>query len=236
MTIKDILAKLLKGETLTDEEKQFAEKFDIDKAMNDAAAAARRKAEEAKTSAERERDTLKTQLEDLHRKIDAAGKSGQTDLEKASGQIKALSDQVAALSTRLEKADKDKAAMARTQKLDALRQAAGIAFVTGVDDGAMSGLFRGEFDGIADAQLADETVVKGVIDKFRGRFAGVIRDDSGHGAGGHPHVGGGGGGAPAKNPWKKETFNLTEQAKVMKENPAAAKRYAAEAGVTLPEA
>ncbi len=33
------------------------------------------------------------------------------------------------------------------------------------------------------------------------------------------------------NPWKKETFNLTMQAKILKENPALAKKLMAEAGV-----
>lgn len=43
-----------------------------------------------------------------------------------------------------------------------------------------------------------------------------------------------GGGNPAvKNPFAKETFNLTEQGRMLKENPAQAKQLAAAAGVTL---
>lgn len=37
----------------------------------------------------------------------------------------------------------------------------------------------------------------------------------------------------AKNPFAKDTFNLTEQGKLLKENPAQAKVFAAEAGVTI---
>lgn len=44
---------------------------------------------------------------------------------------------------------------------------------------------------------------------------------------------GGDGGNPVQNPFKKETFNLTEQGKLLKENPAQAKALAAEAGVTI---
>lgn len=44
---------------------------------------------------------------------------------------------------------------------------------------------------------------------------------------------GGDGGNPNQNPFKKETFNLTEQGKLLKENPAQAKVLAAEAGVTI---
>lgn len=40
---------------------------------------------------------------------------------------------------------------------------------------------------------------------------------------------GAGGGEP--NPWKKETFNLTQQAKILRENPALAARLKQEAGV-----
>lgn len=40
-----------------------------------------------------------------------------------------------------------------------------------------------------------------------------------------------GAGGAEVNPWKKETFNLTQQAKVLRENPALAARLKAEAGV-----
>ena len=36
-----------------------------------------------------------------------------------------------------------------------------------------------------------------------------------------------------KNPFAKETFNLTEQGKLLKENPAQAKEMAAAAGITI---
>ena len=49
-----------------------------------------------------------------------------------------------------------------------------------------------------------------------------------------PHYDPVGGGAPTgTNPFAKDTFNLTEQGKLLKENPAQAKELAAAAGVTL---
>lgn len=53
--------------------------------------------------------------------------------------------------------------------------------------------------------------------------------------GGSGQVGGGtnppgAGSSGETNPWKKETFNLTQQAKVLRENPALAARLKAEAG------
>lgn len=41
------------------------------------------------------------------------------------------------------------------------------------------------------------------------------------------------GGKPANNPFAKETFNLTEQGKLLRENPAQAKEMAAAAGVSI---
>lgn len=43
----------------------------------------------------------------------------------------------------------------------------------------------------------------------------------------------GGGKPPEKNPFKKETFNLTEQGRLLKSNPEQARALAAEAGVTI---
>lgn len=41
------------------------------------------------------------------------------------------------------------------------------------------------------------------------------------------------GGSATQNPFAKETFNLTEQGKLLKENPAQAKEMAAAAGITI---
>lgn len=43
----------------------------------------------------------------------------------------------------------------------------------------------------------------------------------------------GGGTPPAKNPFAKDSFNLTEQGRLLKENPAQAQAFAAAAGVTI---
>ena len=43
----------------------------------------------------------------------------------------------------------------------------------------------------------------------------------------------GGGGYSGKNPFAKDSFNLTEQGKLFKENPAQAKELAASAGITI---
>ena len=46
----------------------------------------------------------------------------------------------------------------------------------------------------------------------------------------NPH---GGGEPPMQNPWSKENFNLTEQGKIIRENPAKARELASAAGITI---
>lgn len=58
----------------------------------------------------------------------------------------------------------------------------------------------------------------------------LFEPSSGSGSGGS---GSGRGGSPAVNPFKTETFNLTAQSQMLKENPAQAKQMAAAAGVTI---
>lgn len=83
---------------------------------------------------------------------------------------------------------------------------------------------KGEYLGIAD--LVEE--MKG-NESFQCAFAPSNR------TGGGTKGSTGGGGAPfTGNPWKKETWNMTEQFKMFKENPAKAQALAKEAGVILP--
>lgn len=54
--------------------------------------------------------------------------------------------------------------------------------------------------------------------------------NGGNGGGYNPA---GGGNSPAKNPFAKDTFNLTEQGRIFRENPEQARQLAAAAGVKL---
>lgn len=53
------------------------------------------------------------------------------------------------------------------------------------------------------------------------------------GANYNPAGGAGAGGGSTTNPWKKETFNLTEQGRLLKTDPVQAKQLASAAGITL---
>ncbi|WP_302806422.1 hypothetical protein [Cloacibacillus porcorum] len=84
---------------------------------------------------------------------------------------------------------------------------------------------KGEYLGIKE--LVEEMKEN---ESFQCAFA--PSDKKGGGAGGSG--GGASGAAFSGNPWKKETWNLTEQYRLYKENPVRAKAMAQEAGVTLP--
>lgn len=180
MTIRDILAKVAKGETLTDEEKALAGGYDPDSAVNSAAAAARKKSEAEAEKARKDLEDLQKRLGDAEARLqDAAGK-GKTDLEKLTAQVATLTNQVQA-------AQAEKAKLIRQQKLDDVIRQSGIQFVSEVDGSIMRGALVNEFAGLADEDLADGAKVKPVIDTFRARNKAVILDASGHGAGAGPH-------------------------------------------------
>lgn len=102
---------------------------------------------------------------------------------------------------------------------------------------------------IADS-AQDADIVAGLIDRQKlilgedGKVAGLteqveaLKKDKAFlfkGAPNNPQYNpnGGGNNPPAANPFKKETFNLTEQGKMLRDNPEQARAMAAEAGVTI---
>lgn len=232
MKVKDVLAKVAQGEALNDEEKKLLADYDPEKAVNDAVAAYRRKADEKAQQLESDRDELKKQMEAIQAKLAEKDNSGKSEKQKLEDHVKTLSDQLAAMNKKLEDADKEKATLARNAEVQKLREKAGIKFVPGVSEEVMSGAFAAAFNGIQD--LNDENVVKPVLEAFRAANKAVIADASGHGAGFQSHTGTGHFDA-ANNPFAEKTFNLTKQAELLKSNPAEAKRLASAAGVTIAE-
>ncbi len=230
MKLTDILAKVAKKETLTDAESAFLAGYDPEKATNDAVAAYRRKADEKLATAQKETDTLKTQVADIQTKLNKKDDGKKTDDQKFQDHIKNLSTQVATLTERLEASDKEKSALSRSTSIEALRQKAGIKFVSGVSEQIMAGAFASAFDGIED--LSDKTVIAPILEQFKTNNKAVIADQSGNGSGLTPHAKATRT-ANSPNPWKTESLNLTEQGELFKSNPAEAKRLAAAAGVKL---
>ncbi len=176
MTIKDLLAKMLKGDTLTDEEKKLVQEYDPDAT----AAAARRKAEaDAKRLADKLAE-LEAANADLAKKADEAGSAGKSEADKFTKQVEALSKQVEALTKAKADADATAARLGREQKIGQLRAKHGVKFVDGVDPALVEGAFARVFDGLET--FDDEAEVKTRLQAFKAANKALIAD-TGHGTG-----------------------------------------------------
>jgi hypothetical protein len=91
------------------------------------------------------------------------------------------------------------------------------------DDGSLSVLAKDPELGI-DRPASE--FIKNWAESDEGKSFVGARDNAGGGAGGN----GGGGSDKVTNPWKTETFNLTEQGRINRDDPELAKRLKAAAG------
>ena len=232
MNLKQILAKLAKGEDLTAEEKAFLADFDADKALNDAAAAARRKAEEKLTAAEQRAAKLEADLKKLADEAEEKENAGKPELEKAQKTIERLTAQLAERDSLIKTLSTEKEGLTREQKLAAIIQKSGIAFIPGVNAGAMTKLLKAEFADLALKDLDDESLTKPILDGFVKSNEAIIVDASGSGSGRQPATKTNSfQGKTIANPWKKDTFNLTLQGQILTGDPELAKRLKKEAGI-----
>lgn len=168
-----------------------------------------------------EYDELKTAKAELGRQLKEHDKQ-LDDLKKNVGDKDALEKQITALKEANEQAKSEYEQKIKDAKLDAaIKIAVGanaqdVEIVASLidrnklilnDDGKVTGL---------DEQVKALQTNKSFLFK--------------QGAGGYQPNGGGN---PDKNPFAKETFNLTEQGKLFRENPEQARSLAAAAGVTI---
>ncbi len=214
MKLKDILAKVVKGDALTDEEKKFIGEYDEQKVLDTAASAARKKAET-------ERDALKGEVEKLTKDLEDAKTQGAA----GNDTIAKLQKDVAALMKSNKESQDKLAAQARTE---AIRKAMGEAKVVcakGISQALFDNAVSAAFNGV---DMANADVVKATIDTFKRDNPAMISVDGigGTGQKGQP-------GEPGKwtgpNPFSKKSFNLTEGIKLMQSNPDQAKALQAEA-------
>ncbi|MEN6535164.1 MAG: hypothetical protein ABFD89_15985 [Bryobacteraceae bacterium] len=181
MKIGELIAKSLKGETLTDEEKKALSEFDIQKHSDSVAAAARKEAEAKVDQARAEQAKLQKQIEDLTATLRTKEDSGKSELERARDQLKEFGAKLQELQKQVDAEKTEKAKLVRGQKLGSILQQSGIQFIEGVDRKILHRAFEQSFDGIDD--LDAEAVVKPIVNTFRAMNKGVIVDTSGHGSG-----------------------------------------------------
>ena len=212
MSIKDILAKLLKGDKLTDDERKLAEGFDLQKQLDESAADARRKAE-AKAEAEKKRaDEAESKLKEKDEQAKKEADSKKTDIERLQDTLKAVQQQLEAQRTEAAELKAAQAKAARSSKIAGLMEKAGIQFVEGVDSKVLRGAFEAALGTVKDEDL-DGDAVKPFIETFRNTNKAVIRDTSGGGAGTPARDGTGGGGSPQTD---AERMSDSERAKQLR--------------------
>ena len=206
MKLADILAKIAKGDALTDEEKKFVGEYDEQKSLDAAAANARKKAEKEANDAKDALERLQGEFDEFKAANDPGKK--QSELEKALARI-----------SKLEQANKDKeaqiAARDRTARIRALAKEAGINPAKGVSSETLDLLVDNL---MAKVDIDDADAVKAAFDGFRTSNAGLIAANtvSGVGSKGQPASAGS---YTGKNPFAKDSFNLTEQIKLRITNP-----------------
>lgn len=227
MDIKELISKLRKGETLTTEELAFIDAFDASKMQNDAAAAARRKADADAAKANADAEALKAEIARLKAEQESGSKNKMSEIQLLQAELKRLSDVVTQQTEARTKAEADSAAVRRSNAISEAAKKHGIKLVDGVSgDIAKYALERYFGDGI---DPSDETTAKLVLDKFKSENKALIADTGASRVdnNGKPIQSGGG---TQKNPFAKDSWNLTEQAQIAHENPAEAASLKAQAG------
>jgi uncharacterized protein (UPF0335 family) len=196
------------------------------------------------------KDQNKQLIADL-RKARAAGKEvDPAEIERLENQVSDLQGQLTEANKQLKSATKDAktaqdalaAEQAHTQKLvvengiTAALTEAGVTNPTLLKAAAAMIRTGQKIDLVADgenrvAKIGDKPLsdfVKGWAAGDEGKTFVSAPGNSGGGAGGS------GGGKGAANPWAKDSFNMTEQGKLLTSNPTLARQMAAEHGVTIP--
>lgn len=206
MNIKDVIAKALKGEKLTEEEKTFAGSYDPQKDIDTAAGSARRKAEaDAKTA--------KDALTALQAEFDAY--KADNDPAKVRARIEELTRNAERIEAETRDIETHIAELTRQARIRSLAQDAHLAPAKDVD-GATFDMLVDHI--MKDVDLDDADAVKTAFDGFKTSNAGLIASQGVGGAGvrGTP----GCSGFIPDNPFSKENFNLTRQLGLKEANPA----------------
>lgn len=203
--MKDILAKIAKGETLTEAEKEAVGRFDLQAEIDKAASGARRKAEADARTYKDKLDTLQAEFDAFKANNDPAKK--QTETERFMRRIEKLEADIKAK-------DAHAAALERTARVRQLAKDAGIVPARGVDSKTIDLLV----DNVArNLDLDDANAVKTAFDGFKASNAALIAADTRGGAGQRGTSGAGAFGGP--NPFSKKSFNLTEQLRLRATDP-----------------
>jgi hypothetical protein len=172
--IKDVLAKIAKGEELSEAEKTFIESYE--EPDLDAAANARSKKERLKHEAKREE--LDAKILELEAEAEEA-KAGGSELEKMQAMVDKLTAKNEQATQLL---DAEKSARAESTRSNALGKVA-IPWMDGVNDSYRQTVLTSAFEGIDTDDLSDATVTSAIVEKIVADNASFINSGKSGGAG-----------------------------------------------------
>lgn len=246
MTIKELIQKLLKGETLTDEERTQLGAYDPEQAnkaaIDSAAAGARRKAEEELSKAQAQLKEAVEKATALEAKVTQYEQALNNNQKQGNAELEAMQKTLDALKKRADDADAKAAKLEKDQRINAIIAKAGFKYADGVDGAAINGILHTKLAALDDAGLKDieaastpfESPLHGSLFKaHKESWKGALLDESGRGTG-SPITGKSGGDYDGVNPWKKDTRNSTRQLEIHAKDPALAAQLMKEAGVQQP--
>ena len=150
-----------------------------------------------------------------------------TTLKKSAGDNEGLKKEIEALQAANKEQKAEFEAQAKALKIDT---AVKLAIADSAQD---ADIVAGLIDK-AKLILGEDGKVTGLteqVEALKKDKAFLFKGTSGSNPNYNPN--GGGNNPPATNPFKKETFNLTEQGKMLRDNPEQARAMAAEAGVQI---
>jgi len=229
--MKAILEKLERDgwEALSDEEKAQLKAGNLQKTLDDTSAAARRKAEERLAEAEAKAAEAAQKAQEAAEALEAKENEGKPELERLKAENERLKAQIAERDTKIADLEGNVSGLTREAKLSRIIAKAKIAFVPKVDGEAMMHVLKSKFGELSIDDLDDDGRTAAIVDEFKSANEAIIADTSGHGSGGDPAGRVRFRNQSIKNPWKKETRNLTLQGQIQMEDPELAKRLKAEA-------
>jgi len=174
MKIKDVLAKVAKGEELSDEEKTFLEGYE--EPNLDAAVNAKGKKERLKLEGQVE--AMKTELAEKNAELEDAG-ADVSEMEKMQKQMEKLNLKFEQTQTALKS---EQEAHSTTQRSNALKSV-NVPWLESVPNEYRNSVLGKAFDGIDTEDLKDPDVVKPIVTSILENQAAFVQASTTSGAG-----------------------------------------------------
>lgn len=195
MNIKNIIEKVLKGETLTDEEKTELRDYNPQKDLDNAAAAVKARYEKRLNETKAEADSLKAKIQELETDAEEKAKGGKTELEQLQAKLSKIEKQAADRDAQVKALEDEKAQIMRSNKVAKIM--AGVKFIDGLNPDIGKLALETSLKELKDDELDDELSLKPVLDKFREENKAILADTTGGGSGNPGKSPTSGGGSPS---------------------------------------